>query len=282
MEDRVIKKANIYFHDEEARYFALRHDLRMEIEREFFAKVLSGFFASDDAPGRVLDIASGTGLVASALPAKPLVCVMTDISIGMLAGAKKVFGPDARMKFVACDAEKLPFNDRSFDVITCNAAMHHFPDTAAFIREFLRVLAPGGRAVLGFEANRRFWRNGIISVCYRLCQRMKPMEGGAAVPYSDIAAAVRARLKTEGLIKDDLSTGEMLSIVDIHSPNAGFGIDRSKGFDAAELIEGPLRGVRAEIVYHYEGLPLALKLTVKGLFPDRAPKFSVILKKGPA
>ena len=50
--------------------------------------------------------------------------------------------PDLRV----ADAENLPFNDDSFDVVYSYGVMHHSPDTAQCIREARRVLKPGGRA----------------------------------------------------------------------------------------------------------------------------------------
>jgi ubiquinone/menaquinone biosynthesis C-methylase UbiE len=49
------------------------------------------------------------------------------------------------------DAEALPFDDASFDLVTCRLAFHHFPNPRQAIAEFARVLKPGG--VLGFSDN---------------------------------------------------------------------------------------------------------------------------------
>jgi ubiquinone/menaquinone biosynthesis C-methylase UbiE len=42
------------------------------------------------------------------------------------------------------DAEALPYDDASFDLVTCRIAPHHFEDVALFVREAGRVLRPGG------------------------------------------------------------------------------------------------------------------------------------------
>jgi SAM-dependent methyltransferase len=49
------------------------------------------------------------------------------------------------------DAEALPFPDESFDLVTCRLAFHHFPHPDTAVREFARVLRPGG--ILGFADN---------------------------------------------------------------------------------------------------------------------------------
>jgi ubiquinone/menaquinone biosynthesis C-methylase UbiE len=49
------------------------------------------------------------------------------------------------------DAEALPFPDGAFDLVTCRLAFHHFPHPDTAVREFARVLRPGG--ILGFADN---------------------------------------------------------------------------------------------------------------------------------
>ena len=46
------------------------------------------------------------------------------------------------------DAEKMPFSDAAFDIVTCRIAAHHFPDVRAFVHEAFRVVKPGGRLLL--------------------------------------------------------------------------------------------------------------------------------------
>ena len=46
------------------------------------------------------------------------------------------------------DAERLPFDDETFDLVTCRIAPHHFVDINAAIGEAARVLRPGGRYVV--------------------------------------------------------------------------------------------------------------------------------------
>ncbi len=50
--------------------------------------------------------------------------------------------------FVDGDAGALPFDDESIDVLRCERVFQHLPDPVAAAREFARVLAPGGRAVV--------------------------------------------------------------------------------------------------------------------------------------
>ena len=52
------------------------------------------------------------------------------------------------MKLVVGDCEKLPFADRSFDVVICCQSFHHYPNVQGFFDSVYRVLRPGGRLIL--------------------------------------------------------------------------------------------------------------------------------------
>jgi SAM-dependent methyltransferase len=75
-----------------------------------------------------LDVGSGGGHVARRLREAGLEVVTADPAPGMQAD-------------VLAPAEDLPFADRSFDVVACRVAAHHFADVAAGIREMARVAA---------------------------------------------------------------------------------------------------------------------------------------------
>ncbi|HEV2011455.1 MAG TPA: class I SAM-dependent methyltransferase [Candidatus Limnocylindria bacterium] len=112
--------------------------------------------ASVDAkPGQlVLDVATGTGLVARALRERYACRVVgLDQSSDMLAAARDRDGLFAG--FVRARAERLPFPDASFDHVTFTYLLRYVDDPAATLRELARVLRPGGRlATLEFGVPR--------------------------------------------------------------------------------------------------------------------------------
>ena len=98
----------------------------------------------------ILDIGSGAGqimghLVAAAAPQTRLTGL--DLSAGMLARAAKRVNSD-RPSYVAGDMTDLPFEDGTFDCVTCGFVIEHLPDPMPGLVEMHRVLKPGGRMLL--------------------------------------------------------------------------------------------------------------------------------------
>jgi len=96
---------------------------------------------------RVLDVATGTGMVAAELRRRADCSVVgLDQSAEMLAGARARFAEDgARVELVEGEAERLPFADESFDALTFTYLLRYVEDPPATMRELARVLRPGGR-----------------------------------------------------------------------------------------------------------------------------------------
>lgn len=118
---------------------------------------------------RVLDVATGTGLVAFELARRARCEVIgLDQSAEMLAGARRRLlghpGLAGRVSFVAGEAERLPFEDGAFDAVTFTYLLRYVDDRQATMRELARVVKPGGRigmvefGVPGNPALRALWR----------------------------------------------------------------------------------------------------------------------------
>lgn len=105
-----------------------------------------------DPKKHVLEVASGSGGPALYL-ARQAGCRVTGIDengTGVATASRMAasLGLTDRASFVAADATApLGFDDRTFDGLLCIDSMNHFPDRLAVLREWRRVLRPGGRAV---------------------------------------------------------------------------------------------------------------------------------------
>jgi SAM-dependent methyltransferase len=97
--------------------------------------------------GRGLEIGAGTGYFSLNLLKQGILThgTCTDVSPGMLetlSGSAERLGLD--VETALCDAEALPFENDSFDVVFGHAVLHHIPDLPQAFHEFRRVLKPGG------------------------------------------------------------------------------------------------------------------------------------------
>ena len=88
---------------------------------------------------RVLDVATGTGLVARELATRDCTVTGLDQSEGMARQAR-----DAGTPIVLGQAERLPFPDGTFDALTFTYLMRYVDDPAATLAELARVVKPGG------------------------------------------------------------------------------------------------------------------------------------------
>ena len=103
---------------------------------------------------QVLDLASGTGDLAArfaALVGPQGKVVMSDINAAMLEeGRKRMIdsGNVGNVEYMQIDAEKIPFADNSFHCVTIAFGLRNVTDKDLALREMLRVLKPGGRALV--------------------------------------------------------------------------------------------------------------------------------------
>ena len=107
---------------------------------------------AERAPGRVLDVGSGASRELYRLAALGWQAYALDpsahmIGVSLLAGEQT----EATITLVRGIGERLPFADASLDVVACQAALDHFADRHAFVREAARVVKPDGRVVISLN-----------------------------------------------------------------------------------------------------------------------------------
>jgi ubiquinone/menaquinone biosynthesis C-methylase UbiE len=157
---------------------------------------------------RSLELGAGTGYFSLNLLQAGVItdATCTDISQGMVdtlaANAQRLgLQVDARI----ADAEALPFDDDSFDLVLGHAVLHHLPDLDQAWREILRVLRPGGVAVFAGEPSH--YGDRIASVPKRAASRAAPAW----------RRVMRARPAQEGHQDGGAVNHQLESMVDVHA-----------------------------------------------------------------
>ena len=155
-----IKDVNTRYHDAAAEEYDAKwgidfgangqRQVRMKLE-----KALGGLDGLRFAEG--LEIGSGTGYFSLNLLQMGVIerLTATDISPGMMRRlAATAEGLGLEVETVATEAETLPFEDESFDLVFGHAVLHHIPDVQRALAEFRRVLRPGGAIAFCGEPSR--------------------------------------------------------------------------------------------------------------------------------
>ncbi len=155
-----IKDANVRYHDVAAGEYDVKWGIDLgEIGqsqvRAKFTKALGGW---PERPfGDSLEIGAGTGYFSLNLLSLGAIerATATDISQGMLDSlAASAARLGVSVETVRAEAEELPFEDESFDLVCGHAIVHHIPDLERAFAEFHRVLRPGGTLAFCGEPSR--------------------------------------------------------------------------------------------------------------------------------
>jgi SAM-dependent methyltransferase len=164
--------------------------------------------------GRLIEVGAGYGRLADEYRGYREV-VLFDASDTLLQAARDELAGDERYQMVVGDAFRLPFEDASFDTVVCIRVLHHFGDPRPAIREFARVLRPGGVLVLE-SANKRSLK-AIIAYWLRR-QSWSPFAPGSEKNegVQILPTAVRRSMAAGG------SPGGAAAKPEWHSPGADF------------------------------------------------------------
>lgn len=138
------------FNNISGKYDFLNHFLSMGIDKVWRKKAVK--LLESVQPRQILDIATGTGDFAiEALKLNPEKVTGVDISEGMLEVGRKKLGKKGlndKIELLSGDSENLQFETNTFDAITVGFGVRNFENLEKGLAEMLRVLKPGGKAVI--------------------------------------------------------------------------------------------------------------------------------------
>ncbi len=173
---------------------------------------------------RVLDIASGTGDLARAF-AKRVgaggTVVQTDINEAMLQqGRDRLLDAGLVLPTAVCDAERLPFRDNGFDLVSVAFGLRNMTHKERALGEMARVLRPGGRLlVLEFSKVAPALQGAYDWYSFKVLPRLGRMVAGDADSYRYLAESIRMH-PDQGTLKAMMKAAGF-GHVDVHNLSGG-------------------------------------------------------------
>jgi ubiquinone/menaquinone biosynthesis C-methylase UbiE len=227
-----IKDVNTRYHDIAADRYDAKWGIDFgEIGRgQVGAKLRKALGGGEPRFGEALEIGAGTGYFSLNLLGAGVIerATCTDISPGMLNRLRaNAEGLGLEVETVETEAEQLPFEAGSFDLVFGHAVLHHIPDLGQAAAEFLRVLRPGGTAAFCGEPSAHGDR--LAAIPKRIGRLVAPL-------WRTLLGAPRANGGHDGDVE---ATGEHLleGEVDVHAfdPDALGALFESAGFERVHL-----------------------------------------------
>lgn len=297
----LVLRVNEIYHDIEGRDYDRKHDDIFQGEMNRWRNIANKYFADNADKVRILDIGTGTGFVPLQLGGelkKEDLFVCADISDNMLKICREKIAEKnfiCNFEFLKLESNKIDLESNTFDYITLNAVLHHIPEFSIFFKEIDRLLKLNSHLIICHEPNKNFfkhrflWNNykifsfvlspkrsilsafkktGLFLIARNLLPRLnkeKKMQHG-------IAEEINKRLIKEKIIDTHLTSKQIGSIVDVHSPTAG-GFHRDRGIDIAIIITDFLQNYEIEVLETYNHL---FKISSKNNFTEW---YSEMLKK---
>ena len=174
--------------------------------------------------GKVLDIAGGTGDLSRGWAnrvGKDGEVWLTDINSSMLSvGRDRLLNEGLLLPVAVCDAEKLPFPDNYFDLVSVSFGLRNMTHKDAALKEMHRVLKPGGTLlVLEFSKVAKPLAPAYDLYSFKLLPLMGKLIAKDADSYQYLAESIRMHPDQETLKQMMLDAG--FDSVDYHNMSAG-------------------------------------------------------------
>ncbi|KMP11016.1 hypothetical protein UR09_04555 [Candidatus Nitromaritima sp. SCGC AAA799-A02] len=288
--ERVARLFNEIHYDLEAGGYDSSHPEIMAGDYKWYAEMLGRIGNSANGSGMdVLDFGCGTGFVSKIMsqngfPYSKLVCL--DLSPEMLNAARVKLNGAPNIQFVRSLDE---IQNETFDLITINSVLHHFPRPEDLIQTLEGFLKPGGRIVGGHEPNVDFTYNALAMFAAGLYKRLG---GEVAFPKAAVDA-FNKRIQETWSGFPTLDQEEIQQIVDWHSPieQSREGIVKGVGLKGKAFLADNLKSCTIENYEEYttffqrQGLtrvpwlPKFLEMGYQMVFPGNLFRY-IVCKKG--
>jgi demethylmenaquinone methyltransferase/2-methoxy-6-polyprenyl-1,4-benzoquinol methylase len=185
-----------------SRYDLMNDLMSMGLHRAW--KAYTVMVANVGEGSKVLDIAGGTGDLALAFAKRVGASgevVHTDINEAMLrTGRDRLLDAGVALPTLVCDAEKLPFPDNHFDVVTVAFGLRNMTHKDAALREMNRVLKPRGKLlVLEFSKVAKPLRKAYDWYSFSVLPRLGKVVAGDDASYRYLAESIRMHPAQEDL-----------------------------------------------------------------------------------
>jgi SAM-dependent methyltransferase len=227
------KLANVLYHDWEAGSYddkwSISYDERCITYAADRFRLVAG--EGDRPYEHALELGCGTGffllnLMQAGVAKRGSV---TDLSPGMVQAAlRNADGLGLDVDGRVADAERIPYEDETFDLVVGHAVLHHIPDVELALREVLRVLKPGGRFVFAGEPT-------TIGDAY--ARRLGALTWKAATTITRLPA-LRGWRRPQAELDESSRAAALEAVVDIHTfdPAALEDIARRAGAADARVV----------------------------------------------
>ncbi len=205
-----------------SKYDLMNDLLSMGLHRVWKAYAVA--VANPRSGDRVLDIAGGTGDLARAFAARVGASgqvVHTDINEAMLrTGRDRLLDEGLTLPTHVCDAERLPYPDGRFDIVSVAFGLRNMTDKARALAEMGRVLRPGGRLlVLEFSKVAEPLRRPYDWYSFKVMPLIGKLVAGDADSYRYLAESIRMHPDQETLKSMMKEAG--FGHVDVHNLSGG-------------------------------------------------------------